>query len=202
MAAGAGETVIDYEYPEPVAGAGHDDRLADGAHLDRDLRDAGGQPLRRRRGRLRVDRLAARRGGRAGPARALLPGLARRGHGAGPRRARPPGRAARGSVRRVPVRRADPAHQPGGDPPRGRDLPPPRPVRPPDRRHSDDHAVPDLHRRRRPTPAQPVLGGGDGLRDRGSSRPGEADGGCRLRHRRRHDRDRRPLGVAHGRGEP
>ena len=118
----AGDVVIDYEYPEPVPAAGDDDRLADGPHRDRDLRRCGPPttsataasatrstdwPLTAAGGLELLDRCVRR--------------LDRRASRRSTRGARPPGRAARGTVRRVPVRRADPAHQPGGDPPRRRD---------------------------------------------------------------------------------
>ena len=68
MAAGGGDLVADFEFPEPDAGAGDDDRLAPGPRDRRHLRHAQRQPLRRAAHGLRRRRVAGRR--RLGPGHA------------------------------------------------------------------------------------------------------------------------------------
>ena len=97
------------------------------------------------------------------------------------RRAGPAVRAGRGAVRRLPDGRARPAHQPRGAAPRRRDRRAARPLHAPcEERRMTVAGVPDRRRRRRPAPAEPLLGGGGRLRDGGPPRPGHrADRGRR-----------------------
>ena len=128
QAAGGGDLVADFEYPEPDPApvttiAWRIAHIRVGVFGQRNASHFGRRP-----DRLPERGLGRRRRHRAGGARRGVRPLDQGRGRAQPRRPRPAGRARRGPVRRAPLRRARPPHQPRGHPPRRRDPAAPRPV--------------------------------------------------------------------------